>query len=1460
MSTSSAVAVGNGAARHMSASPANDDDDTGSIPRLKVLYTFDNENKSNCLARLPNALPIPVVSLDEDTQVGVIDLKTCIQAIVTASPELIAKLGHDYTVYAYDFSEYETPLVGQGMLSWILASASATPNASAEDSQTMVTGRVCKNILGLFSNGIKETLEVKLKLVPVPSSMQKEYVENLERYHSLSQIMPEGFDYPAWSDFLKENPTLGQLAQPTPTRTPDTPSQHMHRSSTGGYEPFHQMLTRQRQSPSQEPVRNNSFQQRSYGSQASRASSPARSITTYRQTTYNHPEPRPSSRASVRSDMSTHSQQGQPEQQYELEFQGDGPPRKRARITQATRPRNTPLMARSGSLHKAAATASSAWLHRPIAVNGASNFADAEMQPRAPTPRPGDHAFGARQHRRAPAPSILRHGSMDSGRAYVSPYDAGAYSDAQAESGDDGREDSPDETPRDIPSSPPIVRHGTTPEPSSPTLPTFPQLTDSGFVSDVQSREEDRPRTGSTVPDAADTTAKHSARSAVHDATKRRKQLARMEVTPYDKSHKNWQEVNPGPVERLPQTYVPPPRSFSRNPYNKQVAQSIETDTCQAKSANMDASRANVPGLPRSQTLQEGSNANGTATKQRQPLNDSFRYPASGPTHPAGKAGSPDSMYSQGSPGSEAGSQIYSREATPNESFGKFKVTKSRGVQRSHTWSGNGEPMSDAVDASINDKELLPRSGGHAKRKKYIRDKLDEALASGELPDHCHNCGEIETPTWRKPYTRIMAGNPEGIELSRSGIVAYEILETEPEKSDEPLYRIYRQNISKEEKAANIYETMNLCNPCGLYLVKQGKSRPRSMWERNSKTARSRPRRVPSAQRKSPPPSHCGDNASDAPTPQTDAAGPDSQSAGTLPDCSQNDMPPPSTMPKSSSPMDTVTVTNEGTAHKGDASKNIDAMGKSGLAGQDKVAKKDDKCNNDGAAKADRIASRTHDSNRDEVPVTAAAEAALERAIQSSPAGFRRSQDPSADVDPDLTPKPTRRLLFPSPRKSGEIKSLDSTPAAPVGPSKSLDSAPVAPAPPAAPTSPAAPAPRIVQRPIPPQKLPPRCDRCRATKKSCDRKRPCGRCSHRGFGFDECIPVQHASTEYHPPPMALPADAPTGPARPITADVQKEIDSATVHVASDVQTDPDQSASAITDEGEVDKENCPPPSNKEDDGLAYLFETPRTTKTTPKKATPNEDDTFAEFLKTPTPGSRRRLPLTPRRGANDDNEAMTPSRSNFTPRITRSATTAPDTPFTRQLKAMLSDTNNSSPSQVFDFNAFPPFDTPARASGAQFSDLFNEEYMSSDMLMSSSPAKAGMMGTGFDLYEDPNTASTGMWDDSTMFSSDAIMADVDSEVKGGSDMTEVTGGTAMLKMTVGGITVDFASMIEEVVNTNDQDTDAVEMEQTSPEAVEAEPSPEVTKSRPVVDAASTQASPEATSQGLAQTPEVPDAD
>jgi len=52
-------------------------------------------------------------------------------------------------------------------------------------------------------------------------------------------------------------------------------------------------------------------------------------------------------------------------------------------------------------------------------------------------------------------------------------------------------------------------------------------------------------------------------------------------------------------------------------------------------------------------------------------------------------------------------------------------------------------------------------------------------------------------------------------------------------------------------------------------------------------------------------------------------------------------------------------------------------------------------------------------------------DAALHRAIQSSPARFLGTQESPIELEDDLTPKPTRRLLFPSPRKDGETKSLD---------------------------------------------------------------------------------------------------------------------------------------------------------------------------------------------------------------------------------------------------------------------------------------------------------------------------------------------------------------------------------------------------------------------------------------------------
>jgi hypothetical protein len=1169
-------------------------------------------------------------------------------------------------VYAYDFSEYETPLVGQGMLSWILASASSTPNAPADESQTMVTGRVCQNMQGLFGNGLKETLEVKLKLVPVPTSMQHEYVENMERYHSLSQLMPEGFDYNAWSDFLKENPALSQLAQPMPI----APAQQSQRSSIGGFEPFHQMLTRN--SPSQDPMRTDSFydpSNLSFNTQPTRASSPAMSTLSFHHYQYN-PDSRPASRTSVRSEAAP-SQHYQVQEQYMVEQQEEGPPKKRARIIQTKRPKKTPLTAHNDSLRVTASTAASVRLHRPLAANPAASLASAESIPRAPTPRPGDSTFGHRGGRRPPAPSALRHASMDQGRPYMSPYDPSTFSDTAVDSTDDERGESPGDTPMDMPSSPPLAPQRTvSPDASSPPLPTLPLPNDSGFISDMPlGLDEDNLDFGSNIWDGSDIPAAPEART-------RKRQ---------DRSGNPWQQVNPGPIDRLPQSYVPKPKQHYCKPVPQPIQQSIEHQSNLMKDGRAYMQNVN---LDHAVTHMNRTDTHSFAPNQQQ----DDRYPSQST---APQANSPDTIASHVSPVSENDTHVYSRSATPNLPQQKPKASRGKGLARSQTWSGTGEPMSDVPMPSD---PANPRSGSGARRKKYIKDKMEQAIAAGELPPHCKNCGEIDTPTWRKAFTRLEFGSPEGIEISKdtssTEIIAYEVIEPSDENGNLSSYRVFKNKVTRDEADAKMFEELNLCNPCGLWLIKKGSMRPRKLWDKANQGTK-RKRQAPAARTKSV--SQDDDIASDAVIPEEGT-----KAMPSIDGTADAIMPPPPP-----------------------------ALGR-----------------------ASSFQPSTNTATLDKE----AAEEALRRAIQSSPAGVRGSRHSPIDVDPDLTPRPTRRLLFPSPRKDGEAKSLSPHP---INASAVSDDG---------------------NRDIVPEK--PRCQRCKKLHRACDRERPCNTCDNAGIGFDGCVPSAMPRTNWFETPV--------------------------VQMASVDQDNPD-------------KENCPPPpAAQEEDDLAHLFEEPVSPKTTPQK-----DLLFQDLLKTPTPGSRRRNALTPRQGARESGDLLmtpsriTPSRNILTPRGTRAATIAPETPFTRQLNALLSDGNFSSPSQALDFSNFPTFNTPGR----QFPEFMNDEFLSSDMGMTSSPPKNGALGLGFELYEDPITSSGGLWNGVSMFSSDNMLHSFDNDIK--MEMNDVHESAALLKMNVGGITVDFAAMIEEVVSNNNGDQQEAEQ------------------------------SPENQSEGLGQTPEVP---
>ncbi|KAL9083690.1 MAG: hypothetical protein Q9165_008418 [Trypethelium subeluteriae] len=500
--------------------------------RVKVLYTFDDDNKTNCLARFPDALSIPTVALDNNTQIGIIELRKCIEAIVNASPELVAKLGQDYTVYAYDYSEYETPLVGQGMLSWVLASASSTPNAPAHQSSTMITGRVCKNIMGLFSNGVKETLEVKLRLVPVPTCLQSEYLASLQKHRGANELAHGSLDSGVWTS------DVGQSAA-CPAAINDQPSQ-----GSGGIEDIHHLLTqgynshRNRALPRGDDALMSDV---GYSTQGSRAGSPTPSQQSNAGSRIQsrHPPPRPSSRASMSSNRSILPRKENLTYHEHNETQGhdqqDGPVRKKARIMKADWKGKSSALGSADSLRVTASTANSIRVHRPVPVRPSGDRTHSlEPPPRVPTPIPGVGA-STRPLLRTASTSQLRRGStLSSDGNYASPYGLDEFREqsqsAWAFSPQDEHQNSINTSPSEIPSSPPEFA-----PPSSPPLPTYPPNSELISSSVMHRPSEDREERPVDEEDCA-------------TASKWRKRPKTMRP---DKE--GFCEVIPGPLELLPQ-------------------------------------------------------------------------------------------------------------------------------------------------------------------------------------------------------------------------------------------------------------------------------------------------------------------------------------------------------------------------------------------------------------------------------------------------------------------------------------------------------------------------------------------------------------------------------------------------------------------------------------------------------------------------------------------------------------------------------------------------------------------------------------------------------------------------------------------------------------------------------------------------------------------------------------------
>ncbi|KAL9051230.1 MAG: hypothetical protein Q9162_006157 [Coniocarpon cinnabarinum] len=853
--------------------------------------------------------------LDPSTEVGIIELRTCIQAIINASPELVAKLGQDFTIYAYDYSEYETPLVGQGMLSWALAAASATPTAPAQQSLTPVTGRVTRGGLNLFqTNSTAETLEVKLKLVPVPTSLQNDYMESMQKYRDTSNFSTQSGDAAAWSNLLMTNPSP---AMPSPTMNYPQPSQGV----AGNPNPPSSIVDTQFPTNHfEQSFANQSNQFRPVNASASRPTS--RPATPKGQRTGQ--QSRQSSRASsTRSRPKLKQTASAPQVESALPVEANDfvseQPRKRARVEQTSWKGRSALQTTTDSLRVAASTAASIRGHAlPAANTAAAQIAANEAPARPPTPRPSASGALKRTNTSLADDAVMHRPRQPSGLVGIS--DALTDNEASMASSPESQFDSVGSTPLDIPSSPPLVGQMPFVEASSPVLPRSADFVDSGFGSGgFDDLFDDK------IPDE-DPTARGEIQAM--PSTNVNAVQAETMLT----SELSITEEVPGDPSLLPQkTFLtkrpPQPKTGKRD--TKRRAASTAVSSPQLGPQTSHSSEEPVGDVPESAAFDEDY-------APAKPLCEDFVAP-----------------------------QIP----------GLPSIAPRPHVDRRDSCASLPSLMLDARESQEDFQSNADIRSG-VKRRHAIKVRLEADLAAGKLPQHCGNCGEIETPTWRKCFIRNMQGPPPEFtpHAGEESYLGNEV--TERDEANQPVaYRVIRRSIARGEKG---WEEMKLCNSCGIWLFKMRSMRPPEKWAKAPKNE-SQSKKKPAREKNTP----SGD-------PQSDTGSPMDNEADT--------------------PFETELQQLESEPFRpGGANTDYDARNGSGpreRSAEPELPRR----------RSEEAAQSLND---------AAAAAALERAIKSSPPRFPGSQAAPIDLEEASTNPPVNRLLFPSPRKDGQMKTLD---------------------------------------------------------------------------------------------------------------------------------------------------------------------------------------------------------------------------------------------------------------------------------------------------------------------------------------------------------------------------------------------------------------------------------------------------
>ncbi|KAH6675305.1 hypothetical protein F5X68DRAFT_214302 [Plectosphaerella plurivora] len=896
---------------------------------LKISYTVDREAQVNYLARYPQTFQAQVIPLDERSSIGIADLKVCAQCIVDCSPEILSQ-SSDYTVYAYDFSESDHPLVGQGMLSWIL-------NSDASQAK-MVVGRVTNNVLAAFSGGLKETLEVKLKLTPSTRIVRQDARPALQRAESqFSMDMPMSSQHgqqsqdcvvtpsgaSEWNSFVQTNlqpapaaSTTHRTASPAPA-PPQSRAGFAHsRHSSFSMPPQQQLLPQPQQSHMQmsEPIQQQPTQQQSEG--------PSRVAPVLVEGPVDgvNPPSRPSSRASTRSRKKapTGRPRGRPKKKqpsvetqgstsgYEEGTDGEEGPAKKKRITtiQAAKNINTPFGGGPELLRVAASTSGSIRAMRPAGQTPDPTQGNHLQEiPRAPTPVPESgprHGSGG-----AKQGGLRRQSTLSQATLMHEQPSQPMYVDMSFEMSppsQDGRSPGESEaatplysegTPAPIGSSPPVPRAASfirsSPPASSPILPPMRKSQpDSGFMSGGVEDTLEEPKPLELPPSKAPIASKKRGRNGGHKIPVKVFNM-QLEAIPSLTKHdepflhiqapQRFQPIREAPAKSPP---PPPPSDMAQmadmggmgdmadmvdliempdattaavgedqKPQVAAVVGTAETgkdpspqpkEQAVASNANAGVGSVTAPtaqnNTPHFQHLEKDledellaalqvvTNAEGElpgVASGRHSPSTVFDYPPLPTAH---------------SMGGRTAHQLMLPMIPASDPIGPLALP-TLPLPSVTSFSEAPCPPSEALEPPKS-----PKASKNFVKKESIRQKLQQAIQSGEMPPYCHNCGAIETPTWRKIWVQDHEGIPEVYEYSeKPGRVTAVIVLERDEEEVPTKYQLIKKSLDSDDDKPS-WQQLLLCNPCGIWICKWKKHRPEERWEKDQTRLQNGGRRI----------------------------------------------------------------------------------------------------------------------------------------------------------------------------------------------------------------------------------------------------------------------------------------------------------------------------------------------------------------------------------------------------------------------------------------------------------------------------------------------------------------------------------------------------------------------------------------------------------------------------------------